>query len=203
MQILLDENVCDVAAETVEEAIAVCANLVEAQGRMIVDVHVDGARWSEEELGSTENQSTTAQVVELTSADPAQLVVQTFQDAAEALTDADELQQEAAQLLQSDQRTICMDKMGEALSIWLSVQQAIVKGSQVIGLQLDEVTVDGTPIVTSIVQLNEQLRMLRTALEQDDQIALADALLYEFPDIVREWQGILEHLQTLVDQETS
>lgn len=203
MQILLDENVCDVAAETVEEAIAVCANLVEAQGRMIVDVHVDGARWSEEELASTENQSTTAQVVELTSADPAQLVVQTFQDAAEALTDADELQQEAAQLLQSDQRTICMDKMGEALSIWLSVQQAIVKGSQVIGLQLDEVTVDGTPIVTSIVQLNEQLRMLRTALEQDDQIALADALLYEFPDIVREWQGILEHLQTLVDQETS
>ena len=203
MQILLDENVCDVAAETVEEAIAVCANLVEAQGRMIVDVHVDGARWSEEELASTENQSTTAQVVELTSADPAQLVLQTFQDAAEALTDADELQQEAAQLLQSDQRTICMDKMGEALSIWLSVQQAIVKGSQVIGLQLDEVTVDGTPIVTSIVQLNEQLRMLRTALEQDDQIALADALLYEFPDIVREWQGILEHLQTLVDQETS
>lgn len=203
MQILLDENVCDVAADTVEEAIAVCADLVEAQGRMIVDVQVDGARWSEEELASTENQSTTAQVVELTSADPAQLVLQTFQDAAEALTDADELQQEAAQLLQSDQRTICMDKMGEALSIWLSVQQAIVKGSQVIGLQLDEVTVDGTPIVTSIVQLNEQLRMLRTALEQDDQIALADALLYEFPDIVREWQGILEHLQTLVDQETS
>ena len=203
MQILLDENVCDVAADTVEEAIAVCADLVEAQGRMIVDVHVDGERWSEEELGSTENRSTTAQVVELTSADPAQLVLQTFQDAAEELTNADELQQEAAQLLQSDQRTICMDKMGEALSIWLSVQQAIVKGSQVIGLQLDEVTVDGTPILTSIVQLNEQLRMLRTALEQDDQIALADALLYEFPDIVREWQGILEHLQTLVDQETS
>ena len=203
MQILLDDNVCDVAADTVEGAITACADLVEAQGRMIVDVHVDGARWSEEELGSTENQRTTAQVVELTSADPTQLVLQTLQDAAEALTNADELQQEAAQLLQSDQRTICMDKMGEALSIWLSVQQAIVKGSQVIGLQLDEVTVDGTPIITSIVQLNEQLQMLRTALEQDDQIALADALLYEFPDVVREWQGILEHLQTLVEQETS
>ena len=175
MQILLDENVCDVAANTVEEAITVCADLVEAQGRMIVDVHVDGTRWSEEELGSTEDQNTTAQVVELTSADPSELVLQTFQDAGEALTNADELQQEAAQLLQSDQRTICMDKMGEALSIWLSVQQAIVKGSQVVGLQLDEVAVNGTPIVTSIIQLNEQLQMLRTALEQDDQIALADA----------------------------
>ena len=202
MQVLLDENVCDVAAATVEEAITACADLVEAQGRMIVDVQVDGTRWSEEQLESPQRQSTTAQVVELTSADPAQLVSQTFEDAAEALTNADELQHEAAELLQSDQRTICMDKMGEALSIWLSVQQAIVKGSQVVGLQLDDVAVNGTPIVTSIVQLNEQLRMLRTALEQDDQIALADALLYEFPNVVREWQGILKHLQTLVDQET-
>ena len=202
MQVLLDENVCDVAADTVEEAITACADLVEAQGRMIVDVHVDGARWSEEQLDSSRHKPTTAQVVELTSADPAQLVLQTFQDAAEALANADELQHEAAELLQSDQRTICMDKMGEALSIWLSVQQAIVKGSQVVGLQLDDIAVDGTPIITSIVHLNEQLQMLRTSLEQDDQIALADALLYEFPAIVREWQGILQHLQTLVDQET-
>ncbi len=66
---------------------------------------------------------------------------------------------------------------------------------------LDDITVDGTPIVTSITRLNEQLQMLRTALEQDDQIALADALLYEFPDVVREWHGILQHLQTMVEQE--
>ena len=108
MQVLLDENVCDVAAATVEEAITACADLVEAQGRMIVDVQVDGTRWSEEQLESPQRQSTTAQVVELTSADPAQLVLQTFEDAAEALTNADELQHEAAELLQSDQRTICM-----------------------------------------------------------------------------------------------
>jgi hypothetical protein len=44
--------------------------------------------------------------------------------------------------------------------------------------------------------------MLRTALEQEDQIALADALLYEFPDVVREWRGILQHLRTMVEQET-
>ena len=167
-----------------------------------MDVHVDGTRWSDQQLESSERQTATAEIVELTTADPSQLVLQTFDDAAEALTDADELQHEAAQLLQSDQRTICMDKLGEALSIWLTVQQAIVKGSQVVGLRLDDIAVDGTPIVTSITRLNEQLQMLRTALEQDDQIALADALLYEFPDVVREWGGILQHLRTMVEQET-
>ncbi len=202
MQVLLDENVCDVAAGTVAEAIAACATLAQAQGRLIVDVHVDGTRWSEQQLESSERQTATAEIVELTTADPSQLVLQTFDDAAEALTDADELQHEAAELLQSDQRTICMDKLGEALSIWLTVQQAIVKGSQVVGLKLDDIAVDGTPIVTSITRLNEQLQMLRTALEQEDQIALADALLYEFPDVVREWRGILHHLRTMVEQET-
>ena len=202
MQVLLDENVCDVVARTVAEAIAACATLAQAQGRLIVDVHVDGTRWSEKQLESSERQTATAEIVELTTADPSQLVLQTFDDAAEALTDADELQHEAAELLQSDQRTICMDKLGEALSIWLTVQQAIVKGSQVVGLKLDDITVDGTPIVSSITRLNEQLRMLRTSLEQEDQIALADALLYEFPDVVREWRGILQHLRTMVEQET-
>ena len=203
MQVLLDDNVCDVVAQTVGEAIAACANLAQAHGRLIVDVHVDGARWSEQQLGSAERQTATAEVVELTSADPTELVRQTFDDAAQALSDADELQHEAARLLQSDQRTICMDKLGEALSIWLTVQQAIVKGSQVIELKLDAITVNGTPILTSIVQLNEHLQMLRTALEQDDQIALADALLYEFPDVVRQWQEILQHLTTLVGQEST
>ena len=202
MQVLLDENVCDVVAGTVAEAIAACATLAQAQGRLIVDVHVDGTRWSEQQLESSDRQTATAEIVELTTADPSQLVLQTFDDAAEALTDADELQHEAAELLQSDQRTICMDKLGEALSIWLTVQQAIVKGSQVVGLKLDDITVDGTPIVTSITRLNEQLKMLRTSLEQEDQIALADALLYEFPDVVREWRGILQHLRTMVEQET-
>ncbi len=126
MQVLLDENVCDVVAGTVAEAIAACATLAQAQGRLIVDVHVDGTRWSEQQLESSERQAT-AEIVELTTADPSQLVLQTFDDATEALTDADELQHEAAELLQSDQRTICMDKLGEALSIWLTVQQAIVK----------------------------------------------------------------------------
>ncbi|MCH8212130.1 MAG: hypothetical protein IIB99_12260, partial [Planctomycetes bacterium] len=53
MQVLLDENVCDVVAGTVAEAIAACATLAQAQGRLIVDVHVDGTRWSEQQPDSS------------------------------------------------------------------------------------------------------------------------------------------------------
>lgn len=188
-------------AQTVGEAIAAAAALAQTQGRLIIDVIVDGLRWSEQQLDSAEQNDTTAETVEFITAEPKELVLQTFEDAADALSDADALQKEAAELLQSDQSIICMDKLAEALSIWLTVQQAIVKGSQVVELQLDSISVKKVPITESIARLNENLQLLRSALQQDDQVAVADALLYEFPDIINEWRTILEHLQSLVERE--
>jgi len=158
-------------------------------------------RWSEQQLDSAEQNDTTAETIEFITAEPKELVLQTFEDAADALSDADALQKEAAELLQSDQSIICMDKLAEALSIWLTVQQAIVKGSQVVELQLDSISVKKVPITESIARLNENLQLLRSALQQDDQVAVADALLYEFPDIINEWRTILEHLQSLVERD--
>ena len=188
-------------AQTVGEAIATAAKLTQTQGRLIIDVIVDGLRWSEQQLDSAEQKGATAETIEFITAEPKELVLQTFEDAAEALADADALQKEAAQLLQSDQSIVCMDKLAEALSIWLTVQQAIVKGSQVVELQLDSISVNKIPITESIARLNENLQLLRSALQQDDQVAVADALLYEFPDIIKEWRSILEHLQSLVERE--
>ena len=201
MQILLDSNPCEMKAQTIGEAITAAGILAQSRGRLIIDVIVDGSRWSEQQLDSAEHNNATAETVEFISAEPKELVLQTFEDAAEALTDADELQKEAAHLLQSDQSIICMDKLAEALSIWLTVQQAIVKGSQVVELQLDNISVNKIPITESIARLNENLQLLRSAFEQNDQIAVADALLYEFPDIIKEWRTILEHLQSLVERE--
>ena len=201
MQVLLDSDPCEMKAQTVGEAIAAAATLAQTRGRLIIDVIVDGLRWSEQQLDSAQQNDATAETIEFITAEPKELVLQTFEDAAEALTDADALQKEAAELLQADQSIICMDKLAEALSIWLTVQQAIVKGSQVVELQLDSISVKKVPITESIARLNENLQLLRSALQQDDQVAVADALLYEFPDIINEWRTILEHLQSLVERD--
>ena len=201
MQVLLDSDPCDMKVQTIGEAIAAAATLAQTQGRLIIDVIVDGLRLSEHQLDSARQDDSIAETIEFITAEPKELVLQTFEDAAEALTDADTLQKEAAELLQSDQSIVCMDKLAEALSIWLTVQQAIVKGAQVVELQLDSISVKKIPITESIARLNENLQLLRSALQQDDQVAVADALLYEFPDIINEWRTILEHLQSLVERE--
>ncbi len=195
MRIMLDDMPCDVTATTVGEAIDAAAALAEDRGRLIVDVAVDGRRWTETELASPDRHADIAEVVRLTSARPAELVRQTFTDAAEALLDADGLQREAAELLQSDERTVSLDKLNDAISIWLSVREAIVKGTQLVGLDLDEVTVGDVPIGDTIRRLNERLEVIRSTLGQGDEIGLADTLLYEFPSVVEEWRGVLAELQ--------
>ncbi len=197
MRILLDDTPCDLKAKTVGEAIDAAAEVARRLGRLIIEVTVDDTLWAEVELSSPKHLEASAEVVRLTSAEPRKLVNEAFADAADALADADELQKEAARLVQSDQYTVSMDKLNEALSIWLSVQEAIVKGSRIVGIDLDDVIVGERSINASISRLNEWLLVIRDALTDSDQIALADTLLYELPEVVGEWQSILVYLQHL------
>ena len=195
MQILIDDLPCEMDANTVGEAIEGAADLARDRGRLIVDVTVDGARWTQAELASTQRHAQSAQVVRFSSAEPTELVRQTFEDAADALTEADELQREAAELLQSDKGTVAMDKLGEAVSTWLGVQEAIVSGTQLIGLDLETVTVGGKPLPEAVRRLADRLNAVRSGLKESNAIELADTLLYEFPPIVEEWRRLLSELQ--------
>ena len=115
MQVLLDQNPCDVQATTVGEAVDAAAALARDQGRMIVEISVDGVTWPETHLASPQQLGAAAEVVALTTAEPATLVRQVFSDAAEALADADTLQREAAESLQADEQIVAMDKLNEAM----------------------------------------------------------------------------------------
>jgi hypothetical protein len=196
MQILLDDIPCHVQAQTVGEAIEGGAEVARDRGRLIVDVTVDGSHLSEADLTSSQQQTRTARIVRLVSADPVELVRETLNDAHDALAEVDGLQREAAELLQSDERTVAMDKLGEAISIWHCVQEAVTKGTQLIGLDLDAERPDGDQdIPEAIHHLKERLNALRRALKDRDEIGLADTLLYEFPQVIEQWQKLLGDLQ--------
>lgn len=198
MRVLLDNDECDMAVGSVGEAVAAGAALASDRGRTVTDVLVDGTRWSDDQLASPDIEQATAAEVQLITADPGELVSETFAEAAWALSDAGKLQEEAAQLIQAGQPKDAMDKLRDAVSIWLSVQEAVSKGSQLARLDLDSVTMDGISARLCIDRLTEQLRMIRSALQANDPVGLSDTLLYEMPEVVNEWRRLLEQLRRLV-----
>jgi hypothetical protein len=187
MQIYLDEQRCDVHADSVAEAVTAAARIATARGRTITDVLVDGRRWNAEALGAAQAQDTAADEVRLSSANARDLVCQTFSDAAHALTEASELQRHAAELLQADRMADAMGDLGRAMEIWGSVHQAVDMGAEMAALDLE-------PHRGVIDGLAERLRSMRGALEQRDIAALADTLLYDLPDVVTEWRSLLHEL---------
>lgn len=195
MQVYVDDQPCEVPAECVGEAIAAAAELVQREGRMIVEVSVDGEKWTERELSSPEHIRAVAGDIHLTTADPADLVCSTFADAAEALEDADILQREAAELIQADDGRRAMEKLCDALAIWSAVQDAVQKGAALLDVSLEDMKICETTAQECVERLAERLKDMKRAVESDDPINLSDTLMYELPDVVQQWRAMLRELQ--------
>jgi hypothetical protein len=192
MRVLLDERPCDVPTDTVMDAISAAAGIAENSGRLIVEVMIDGRCMSNSEFDEVAASVATAKEIRLTTANPIELVSQTLADAADALADADALQQSAAKLLQSSQPVPAMEKLGEALSIWNSVQQALNMGCQLSSIDLSDFQrLCGIDALQRIEQLNTKLKSVQAALSAGDTVALSDILLYELPDAVLQWRELL------------
>ena len=199
MRIWLDEDPCEVDARTVGQAIDAAAAIADGKGRLIVEVVVDDTPWSAGDLDIEGRLDQVAKEVRMMSADPGTLVIEAFRDTAAVLTEADSLQQEAARQIQADHRTEAMESLARAVDIWMTLQETVLKGAEAVGLNLDEVRVDDSLLSDSIARLNDWLLIIRNALSDGDQIALADTLAYEMPRVVKSWQSILEELITLVE----
>ena len=194
MRLLVDDRPCETSATSVGEAIAGAAEVAGARGRVVVEVVVDGRTWGDEELGSEARCGASADEVSLVTADLRELAGQTLEDAAAALADADRLQRESARLIQSDRLPEAMPQLGEALSVWQSVQEALVKSTQAVGLDLDAVRLGEGTVADDLERLAGDLRTLRRALETRDPVGLADTLLYDLPEVVLQWQENLRSL---------
>jgi hypothetical protein len=207
MRVLLDELPCDVRADSVGEAITAASALAENDGRMIIEVVVDGEPWTAQHLESDERRAQSAVEIRLTSADPMKLVAQTFSDASRALTDASQFQQRAAELLQTDRLSEAMRELHEAIAIWIAVQQALTMGLDLAEIDPDQPAfedleaVESVPTITILItRLQDRLTSVHDALKTKDTVAVADVLLYEMPPVVAHWQDMLESLQSRLSE---
>ena len=203
MQVLLDGQTLEhCVAESVNEAIGNAADTAREKGRLIVEVVVDGTPWEESQIQDELAGSTMkAEIVSLTSRDPRQLVISVFEDSMEALLEADTLQQSAAELMQANQIPEAMEKLNEALEIWQSVQKGVLMGAQVAEIQLDNQQVFEDRVTGAIERLNTNFTIIRDGLQSDDPIGISDTLLYEMPEVIKDWRDLLNELRQHVSGE--
>lgn len=194
MRIYLDDLETSLRANSVGGALQSAATVVEQAGRMIVEVSVDGVAWNEEDLATPSYAERSAGEVRLVTAHPAELLRDTFTNAADAVLNADDIQRNAATLLQSNRTKEGLDALLQSLAVWGSVQTAVSRGLALGVLSRESLAAQSLDIEGAIQALDRQLRTVRDAMSNGDQTALADTLLYEFPVVAKQFATMLASL---------
>ena len=199
MRILLDESETSLAAETVGDALQKAAALAGERGRMIVEVEVDGIRWSEEDLSTPETATRGAGELKLLTAHPAELLRETFEQSADAVVEVEEIQREAAKHLQAGRTKEGLNQLLEALAVWGAVQTGLSRGLNLGVLSHPALQARGIDVDGPVQALESKLRELREAIVAQDFTTLSDGLMYEFPAVAQRVAALLRSLAREAD----
>ncbi|MEM6552872.1 MAG: hypothetical protein AAF750_12200 [Planctomycetota bacterium] len=191
MPIRLDDAPLTTDGPRLRDAIAAAVLKLQNEGRMLVEVKIDGDTVPDTQLEDRADDSVEANQVELFSANPATLTTSVLEQCRGRLIDARTLQEDAAELLQRDQVGDGLHKLGDSIEPWLQTQQAVAQSAVIAGIDLNAFDLDGQPLTASIEALLAQLQDLKQLIEAQDTIALADALAYEWPDTTDRWDKLL------------
>lgn len=201
MATYLDDQAVELPGDDLGTVLAAARQRLEGDGRVVIEVAMDGQTLSAEELEHQDQLPVPADSeVRLYTADPAALSVQTLEQVRAGLSHAADLQDQAADLLQQDQTRAAMEKVGQVVEIWLQVQQAVLHAAMLTGVNLDELKVDGVPLSESTQDLIDKLHALKDAINQQDTVGLADALGYEWPEVVDRWDRLVGELIARIQQ---
>lgn len=199
MRVILDNETCSIEAQNLGEALAAASHLAEDQGRLVVEVLVDGNPLTDAQLREDSVLEDSVSEIQLKTTTAAQLLFETFSDASEAILDTQKVQQSAAELIQSSQSEQGMRALGVALASWGEIHEAMVKGLLLAGEDPETMTIGDSSFMDASKALQKQLSELRTAIEAQDASAMCDCLLYEFPPVCESWANMLRLLAERYD----
>ena len=193
MTIYLDDQATPWKVDNVGQAIAAAMERLSGD-RLIVDVRLGPKSLKGDELDACQSQPIGDDDLHLYSANPKELATDTLEQIRIVLSEASGTLQEAADLLQRDEVASAMAMVAESISTWMQTQQAVQRSAALVGVDLEQMTVDGAPVRVITDGILTQLRELKQLLQDNDTVGLADSLAYEWPQRLESWDRLVEAL---------
>ncbi len=194
MTIHLDDNLVQWQGETLGEILQAAQDAVASTGRIVVEISVDGQALLEDQIQQRQDEPVGNLPIRFISAHPRELAIDALNETCLLLDQARTLHAEAAELLRQDKTTEAMAQMAQLFGLWQQTQAAVLQSVQLVGLDLTNKKLDDEPVVDLIRNLADQLKELRDLLGSADVLGLADAMAYEWPQTLDQWQHLIGEL---------
>lgn len=206
MQILVDSQpypAGETAGQTLQQlADEVCAAGAEGEGRLIVGMACDGAPVEPGRLDEFLPQPVSNfETIELQTVSVRDQVVATVDQALEVLGESDQIREQVADELNQGHQEAAMVGLQKLLEIFKQVQQTTFLSSQLLGVSLESIQVDGADMMSILTAVKDRLNDLKAGMENQDFVAVADTLRYEFAEPLEAWTGILQSLRHSAQRE--
>lgn len=193
MKATLDGQSLTIDRPSLAAALEAGATSAREQGRIIVEVFLDGQPVQGQALGEPSDEALDAGHIEMTSTDPTSLVRVTLFDAADAMESAKDEHAACAEMIHRGDIGAAMGSLGQLLSTWQAVREAIAHGGAAIGQPLSDYAGEGK-LDERTEALSKQLDDLKRAVGDDDLSTVADLLEDDLRAEAGLWADTLRHI---------
>jgi hypothetical protein len=114
------------------------------------------------------------------------------------LTEADRLATDAVTLLRTNQTVRAMEKLRGCFSTWKHAQESVQKVARLLRIDLKRIVVEGRPFTDTLEAFTQQLRLIKTALENRDFVSLIDTLVYETSETSSQWRAAINSMRSVI-----
>lgn len=200
MQITLDAETLS-TTDSIESALDAARERAEASGRLIVEIHADGAPIADELLDNPPSDSQGISELHFVSVDPKEFMLQTLSDTRESLAGTKAEQTIAAGLVQSGKLTEAIESLGSILEGWHAARDVVDQLSALAQIDLNTLQIDDTSGAECINGLTQTLGEVRDAVTSEDWSSLGDLLEYDLDQQASAWMSLIDALEhTLTKQ---
>lgn len=172
---------------------------LQQQDRLVVNVLIDGQEPDLDQLGSIKQSAVNGHTLFIETAEPREMALDVLEAVEHQLDEADRLKRDAVEALQANQLFNAMQKLSGCFTTWQHAEESIGKIAQLLRLDLKRIVIDGTPFDSVLCAFGEQLRSIRTALENRDFVALCDTLTYETTETSDQWRAAIESMREMIE----
>jgi hypothetical protein len=169
----------------------------------VVHVLIDGQEPDLRHLGDVRRSALKDHQVFIETADPREMALDVLKQVESQLGEADRIKNEAAKLLQTNQNVRAMEKLSGCLTTWQHAQESLLGTARLMKIDLNHISVGDRPLTDVILDFTEQLKQIRSSLENRDFVTLGDLLIYETTQTSAQWREALEALRQIIGVETA
>jgi hypothetical protein len=171
---------------------------IQKEKRLVVHVLLDGEEPNLDNLGQLKAAPLLGHTLFIETTEPRKMALDVLEQVEQQLNEADRLTADAVQFLRDNQNLKAMEKLRGCFSTWQHAQESVLKVAQLLRIDLSKILVDGKPFIKVLGEFAEQLRLIKSALENRDFVALVDTLVYEVAENGAHWRAAIRSMKSVI-----